>query len=95
MKDFGKEVLAALRKRGIRVAVATHKLWDSDGKPTDAWYLVAGFARDGELYRGWRDRAWFPTQAEAETEARRLFAKDAVLVARSAGRVGSTFEPSR
>ena len=77
------------------IAVATHMTRDDAGQPTDAWYLVAGFARDGELYRGWRERAWFPTQADAEAEALRLFAKHAVLAARSARKAGSTFEPSR
>jgi hypothetical protein len=77
------------------IAVATHRTRDEAGQPIDAWYLVVGFARDGELYRGWRERAWFPTQAEAEAEARRLFAEHAVLAAQSARRAGSTFEPSR
>jgi len=77
------------------IAVADHRTRDEAGQPTDAWYLVVGFARDGELYRGWRERAWFPTQAEAEAEARRLFAEHAVLAARSAQRAGSTFVAKR
>ena len=73
------------------IAVATHRTRDNDGKPTDAWYLVAGFARNGDLYRGWREREWFPTQAEAEAAALRLFAKHAVIAARSSRRIGSSF----
>ena len=75
------------------IAIAVHHTRDDEGRPIDAWYLLTGFARDGELYRGWRERAWFPTQLEAEAEARRLFAAHAVLAAKSARRAGSTFEP--
>jgi hypothetical protein len=74
------------------VALALHRTRDDAGKPTDAWYLSVGFARDGGLYRGWRYQGWFPTQAEAEAAALRLFAEHAVIAARSAQRIGSSFK---
>lgn len=73
------------------VATMYHATRDEAGRPTDAWYLSVGFARNGELYRGWSYHGSFPTQAEAEAAARRLFAEHAIKAARSARRIGSTY----
>jgi hypothetical protein len=95
MREVWLSIDHGFRSRHGRVgsiAVATRHTRGEAGEPIDAWYLLAGFARDGELYRGWRDRAWFSTQTEAEAAALRLFAEHAVIAARSAQRIGSSFK---